>query len=239
MARKGGSRPSRKGGKTGRKSGGPDSSATGTSLVPMSTLTVLTDKMRLPVKTEQTLRTTLSYQVAGWIVSNAAAPGVASIAVSLGQLAGGDLTSLQTVFDQYKIEAVEFWINPQANVNLPTAGSGAPVYANQPRLVTVIDLDNAASVGSIAQASNYSSAVTTEPYEKQRRCFKPHIAYAAYGSGAFTSYANQQAGWVDIASSGVSHFGLKAACDMDGNTSGPHAEWDLTVRASVLFRNVQ
>jgi len=205
----------------------------------MSTQTVLTDKLKLPTKTEQTLRTTLSYQVEGWLTSNQLAPGVASLAVQLGNLAGTDLTALQTVFDQYKIEAVEFWITPQANVNLPTAGSGAPVYANQPRLVTVIDLDNAASVVDIYHASNYSSAVTTEPYEKQRRCFKPHIAYAAYGSGAFTSYANQQAGWVDIASSGVSHFGLKAACDMDGNASGPHAQWDLTVRASVLFRNVQ
>jgi hypothetical protein len=231
MAKRG-SRRAPKGSKTGRQAGGAQAANT---LVPFNVLTNLTDGMKFPVLNERVFTCVQSNEVDAWLVSQAVGDTANVLTVTLTQLMGGsgNLSAFQGIFDQYRIEVVEAWLVPNQN-----AIASATTYASSPNLGTVIDYDDPAPVSTFLGLTGYANFIRTEPYEKQRRCFKPRIAYAAY-SGAFTSYANQAAGWIDMASPTVQHYGVKVACTPDGNTSGPHAAWDLYYKAHVSFRAVR
>jgi len=66
------------------------------------------------------------------------------------------------------------------------------------------------------------------------RKWRPHIATAAY-SGVFTSFKNEPSTWIDVASPGVQHYGLKVAADV---TSTNSVAIKMFVRVWVQFRNV-
>ncbi len=118
---------------------------------------------------------------------------------SLSRLTG--VADLQTVFDQYRIRAVDVKIQPQFTSLTPVAG----VY--WPRLYTCIDYDDATPI-SLAAIRQYDTVVEAPAGTGLVRCIQPRAALAAY-SGAFTSYANLTEQWFDIASPDVQHFGLK------------------------------
>lgn len=114
------------------------------------------------------------------------------------------VAQLQAVFDQYRIDEIEFWIWPRAgNQNV-----GASV--DQGLLASVVDYDDASSLSSFASALDYSNVCVTSGRDGHYRRFKPHVAVAAY-SGAFTSFANEESPWLDMASPGVQHYGVKTA----------------------------
>lgn len=136
---------------------------------------------------------------------------------SLPQL--GTLTAL---FDQYMIESVELWIVPQAT----------PVYAGE--LVSVVDLDDSTNLTSVDSALEYPTAKISSMTEGHYLKFRPHMALAAY-SGSFTSYANVEGIWIDAASSGVVHYGVKVAATTTPSTI-PH---DIFVRMKTVWRNVR
>jgi hypothetical protein len=228
MSKKG-RRTTRKG--RGKSGGAPDgTSASGSSLVPFNVLTNLTDALKFPVPQEQIFRCVQSLEQTGLITSSGTAAIIASLYVNAASLCASNYTSFAAVFDQYKIDMVEVWITP--NINAVTAGQ----FLLQPNLYSVLDYDDASSLANVNGATAYASCIRSEPYEKHRRCYRPRIAYAAYGGGAFTSYANQQAGWIDCASGSVSHYGIKVIVESDGNATGPHASWDVYTKAHLSFR---
>jgi hypothetical protein len=137
-----------------------------------------------------------------------------------------DFSSLSSVFDQYRIMAVEIMFRPQAQSPAPTASSKGFLY-------TVIDYDDSTVLTSVSQAEAYENCIATEAWQSQRRCFKPRAALAAY-SGSFTSYANVEAPWIDAASNGVQHYGIKYAIDV--GTAGSLAVFDWTMAVVVQFR---
>jgi hypothetical protein len=137
-----------------------------------------------------------------------------------------DFSSLASVFDQYRILAVEMFFRPQAQASAPTAASKGFLY-------TVLDYDDSVSLTSVGQAEAYENCIATEAWQSQRRCLKPRAALAAY-SGTFTSYANVEAPWIDCTSSAVQHFGIKYVIDV-GN-SGSLAVFDWTIALVAQFR---
>jgi len=66
------------------------------------------------------------------------------------------------------------------------------------------------------------------------RKFIPHVAVASY-SGTFTSFTNEVAPWIDIASPSVQHYGLKTAC----TPTTAVVQYTARARLSVSFRNVR
>ncbi len=115
----------------------------------------------------------------------------------------GDNVSLGNIFDQYRIMMVELEFIPGSNSQTSAAN-------NMGLFTTVLDYDDSSVLTSIASALDYSSAITTEGYERQRRVLVPKVAVAAY-AGAFTAYAVQTQQWIDVASSTVQHYGCKTA----------------------------
>lgn len=136
-------------------------------------------------------------------------------------------SSLTAVFDQYRIICIETWLIPQELSNLSgTYGTG--------NLYSVIDYDDANPLTTIGQANDYTNVMCTTSNQGHYRRFTPHVAVATY-SGAFTSYGNVEAPWIDATSTSVQHYGLKFA----STAAGTAQAFNLQVRYHCEWRNVR
>jgi len=213
--------------KSGRKASHQTSSSTGTTLIPFDFDKInLTDKFSLSGKVANKFFTIKSSDSLGFIAQNATTQQFAQITFTL---AGNclDYLNLAAVFDQYRLVGVECIARPRSNTAVQTAGSIGNLYA-------VADYDDAAALTTTGQALSYSDCVATPVYQPNRRAIKPRVAVAAY-SGAFTSFANVDAPWIDCGSSGVVHYGIKYA--LDTGVAGSLVTFDLVVRAQWEFRS--
>lgn len=138
-----------------------------------------------------------------------------------------DSANLGTVFDQYRIDVIEFWIIPESlDFTSNTTSHGL--------LCTVIDYDDSSALSSFAAANDYSNCITSSGICGHYRVFRPHSAVAAY-AGAFTSYGNVSAQWFDIASPAVQHYGLKIAVA----TTDAIYKYDTVTKYHCSLRNVR
>jgi hypothetical protein len=134
-------------------------------------------------------------------------------------------------WDQYMIEAVRFTIQPQNNaIGLVTNSTTALEL-----LYCVIDYDDSTALSTAANAMAYSNCVVLGPGESCERTFQPRMAVAAY-AGAFTSYGNVAPQWIDSASTGVQHYGIKLY--VPGATAAQTLlqSWNYTVEYFIRFR---
>jgi len=101
-------------------------------------------------------------------------------------------------------------------------------------LYSVIDYDDANALTTVAGALAYTNVIVTPMTNGHYRKWRPHIAVGAY-SGAFTSFKNEVSNWIDVASPGVQHYGLKVVADV---TSINTLSIKMFSRVWVQFRNV-
>jgi hypothetical protein len=163
----------------------------------------------------------------GTLTSSTIADSFAQFTVGLSSLPNP--TEFSTLFDQYRISRVEFsfWPLQTEAVNSTTAATSG--------IVTVVDYDDSALLATIAAAFQYPNAVWHSAYKPFTLSFKPHLALAAY-SGAFTSYANVKDQWIDVASSGVIHYGLKIAVPQ---SVGIAQSWRVIGKALIELKNIR
>jgi hypothetical protein len=186
----------------------------------------LTDRMLLPRAVGGVYTTRKVYAADGFLQQSSTLATYGVVTMSFANNCT-DNSSLAAVFDQYRIVACEVIVRPVANMTAVNAQSKGFLH-------TVIDYDDGTALTSLAQAQAYENCISTPVYYAQRRCFKPRVALAAYGSGAFTSYANFEAPWIDAASPNVTHYGVKFAMDI-GN-AGELQAFDLVVNTIFEFR---
>lgn len=157
----------------------------------------------------------------------------ASLAVLTPSLTLLDQAStFQALFDQYRITNVTVQFRPLFSRQNFVPGSDIP-----PLIYTVVDYDDGVVPSSLATLREYQN-LTIHECDPFAVSFRPRIAMAAYG-GAFTSYANMGNTWVDCASSGVLHYGLKIGIT-NGLAGQTHLQqWYLSVKLEVEFRNVR
>jgi hypothetical protein len=208
--------------KTNKRRSARDSQNFDTGLVPLKT-DVMTDRLLFPKRTDQVITTTKTYAIEAVITQATASYVSWSPTLYANQIA--DITSLAAVFDQYKINMIEVVLKPRGNAVAPNTSSG--------QLYSVIDYDDNNLLSNATTAVAYANCITTEYYQPNRRCFRPRIAMAAYGSGTFGSYANIVAPWIDMNSLTVVHYGVKFVAD-PGTT--PFQTWDATIRYDISFR---
>lgn len=173
----------------------------------------------LGINLTPTLRTELKFSLGSFFSSSTTVPVGAARSFSLSDFAGA--ASLQAVFDQYKFEQLEVWIdcrNPLNNITSTPFG-------------TAVDLDNVSVPTSMGQVADKAGSLLAVTAGGRYHRWQPHMAIAAY-SGAFTSYSNVPAGWIDSASPSVEHYGIK----MYSETTSVALNYSLTVRAIVSFR---
>jgi len=139
-------------------------------------------------------------------------------------------SSFAAVFDQYKITELEVWLTPSGPGTAP-----GYVQATTMKLYTVIDYDDSANLASTNAALQYQNVQIGRLDDGHYRRWRPHCAVAGYG-GAFSSYLNIPAPWIDVASTAVQHYGLKIA--LDATTAANDVRIDMLIRVHVSFRNV-
>jgi hypothetical protein len=137
--------------------------------------------------------------------------------------------SFSTLFDQYRITEIEIWWNPGVISNSTNLGVTNYMY-------TVTDYDDDATPSGPPILQQYTNVMMGSGVMGHYRRWKPHVADALY-SGAFTSYGNLPAPWIDVASPGVKHYGFKAASSGAGTTAN-QIPWSLSVRIHFQCRNV-
>lgn len=156
-----------------------------------------------------------------FITSSSTVPTFGAFNINLSNLANSAIYT--ACFDQYKIEEVEVWIEPSAGAaNIPT---------NVGLLCTSIDLDDSTAPTSFSTLESSQTALVTNAMAGHYHKFCPHMAVAVY-SGAFTSFANAPADWIDCGSPSVQHYGIKGAITDTSYVS----IWKYNVRAKVSFR---
>jgi hypothetical protein len=135
-----------------------------------------------------------------------------------------DFSSWSGAFDQYRIVAIEVTVLPQPG---NTPGQEGHIYS-------VIDYDDANNLTTLTEATNYPNCVVIQGSKENIlvRSFKPHIAVANY-SGSFSSFNNMCDQWIDSASTGTQHYGLKFA--MSPTTSV--CSYDFMVKFHMQYRN--
>jgi len=177
---------------------------------------------RNAISLQQSIRLELSTD-AGKVLTSSATPGASTFlgkSFALSDFSG--FSALVTVFDQYRFESIEVWlepINPNGNISFPF-------------LTTCVDLDDAAAPTTVGSVSDHQAAVSGGGNGGHYHKWQPHMAVAVY-SGAFTSFANEPASWIDVASPSVQHYGFKAATFSNGAAT---CDYNLTVRAVMHFR---
>lgn len=140
-----------------------------------------------------------------------------------------NLSSFQTLFDQYRVLALDITFRPRGTDIAPGVTSISPMRV-------VIDYDDNTVAASANELDQYSNVMTIEAYQSARRAFCPAVALALY-SGAFTSYGNRQRQWIDIASTTVQHYGLKWYVPICVTTTVP--VWDILIDAYIEFKTVR
>jgi len=169
----------------------------------------------------------IQQQVDGGVVTSVSTstPVYLGLNFAISQL--DQVTQLAAVFDQYRINQIEVWIN--------IAGQGLAGSGTTCKWASAVDYDDSNAPTTYGQVLDYQNAVQTLYDVGHYRVFTPHIAVAAY-SGAFTSYANETAPWIDFTSQSVQHFGLKCAFETaTGSNNAVVAQY----RFHVSFRNVR
>jgi len=132
-----------------------------------------------------------------------------------------------STFDEYRLHALSVCISPNY--------TNFPANALNPRLWTVIDYDDAATV-SRASAEAYDTCVISPPGCGVIRVIKPRIAMAAY-TGTFTGYVNMAEQWIDLNSTSVQHYGLKLVVEGGSGATPPLLQtYTVTVTGFWEFR---
>jgi len=134
-----------------------------------------------------------------------------------------DYTSYTSLFDEYKCEQVEAWLEPSLIMS-PSVGSCM--------FYSAVDIDDANTPVAYADVSDRQGAIASETGTGHYHKWKPSVANALY-SGAFTSYGSEPAPWIDCASTTVQHYGLKAATNA---ADGVVRVYYVTYRALWAFR---
>jgi hypothetical protein len=107
-------------------------------------------------------------------------------------------SSYTTIFDQYRVKDIEIWLIPEQN----SVAAADNMYAS------CIDYDDSTAPTSLGQVLDYDTSLLTSVACGQYRRLKPRVAVAAY-AGTFASFKNEMADWIDCASNGVQHYGVK------------------------------
>lgn len=136
-------------------------------------------------------------------------------------------SNLATIFDQYRVNQIEFWLTPQ-RASVPTTAGYTPGL-----LISAIDWDDP-GVATFAELTEYESAIVSHGLDGHYRRYQPHVSIPAY-AGGFSGYKNEASPWIDINYSTVEHYGVKVSTSITSDI----VLYDLIVRAHLEFRTVR
>ncbi len=141
-------------------------------------------------------------------------------------------TDFTSLFDQYRFVEVRIKF-------VPTTGNFGPSTSSTdfPKLMTVIDYDDATTPLNEDEMRQYETYQVTPNTQAVERVIQPPLAALASYSGAFTSYAQApRTMWFDCASAGIEFYGLKWYVPPISVVSGSYVLWTMEATYTLQFR---
>jgi hypothetical protein len=142
---------------------------------------------------------------------------------NIGGLA--NISSIASLFDQYKIAGVEVWITPTYLDYV--GGNPNSVY------YSVVDYDDSIVPTAINNLIQFQNCIEVSSTTGTYRRWVPHIA-ANVGGTTSAAGINLPAKWIDVALQSIPHFGIKVAVKASNVTT----YLNMRVRYTILVRNV-
>lgn len=193
-----------------------------------------TDAYRFPLRQQSQMYTMTKTVcvVNGIAVVTTGTPVGGAVATTLATAFPTDYTSLQNLFDEYRIEAVEITAYP-TKIQAITSGG---LYASNGQLQTVIDFDDDVVPTTANTLLNYGTCISTEGNVKVVRAFVPKVQIATVDavSGATLGSAAKAYQWIDMGNATVKHYGFKWFFNSQGGTA-----YDLMIKTRISFRSTR
>lgn len=146
-----------------------------------------------------------------------------------------DISTLQNVYDQYRINYVTVSFIPKLNVAGITAGPTTPLVG---LFGSCIDYDTSTAPTTMAQIADYNNFQFTRGLDIHKRVFKPRpqtqflVGATAVASPFMTTKNNP---WIDCTQPDVDHLGLRWIVE-DADTAG--IVYDLMIKVNISFKNI-
>lgn len=146
---------------------------------------------------------------------------------------------LTALYDQYKITGIKAQFFPRTNSLSQDVLVGTMTEC--PGLVTIVDIDDATAPADWTEICQYQGAKFHAFSKPFTLFFRPKVATAAYGAGAFTSYTSGTSPWIDAASPSVVYYGLKIGSFpyAIGNNTTIDPAWDIVYTFYVKCKGVR
>jgi hypothetical protein len=141
-------------------------------------------------------------------------------------------SNFTALFDQYKIDYLEYTFRPQANATTLVTTSTVP------RFITAIDYDDSNTPGSLAALEEYMSAETHFTDTFTRR-FRPKILTMIWDGSNPAPGGSTTAPWIDCAQNLIPHYGLKYGIEAGSVAQTAFQTWFMDLYVGISFRNVR
>jgi hypothetical protein len=143
------------------------------------------------------------------------------------------VSTFTALYDQYRIVRADYRFRPMFKSENFVASTDLT-----PLIYIVADYDDNTNPASLAVLRQYQNMQTHE-FETFNYSIIPHCADALYSGSVFTSFGNVVSPWIDVASTGVVHYGIKIGITAGATGQTNLQRWWVTVSLHVQFRNVR
>jgi len=183
--------------------------------------TVAGRPVRHIVNREQIISANLRFELNQFLTTSTSVNTFYSTFFALSNFLG--FAEYSGLFDQYRFEMIEVWIEP--------VSTQSTVMANIGELFSAVDLDDAVLPTLLSTISDKQNSLVTNGMDGHYHRWRPHTALAAY-SGTFTSFANSPSIWIDAGSPNVQHYGIKVGA----LPTSAQFSYNMQVRARLSFK---
>lgn len=170
----------------------------------------------------------------GYLTASNSAAVVATYPFAFGDLDA--VSSLGSLFDQYRIDAVTIHVVPTNNalqVATPSATQFQPLYI-------VIDYDDGNNPTSQAYMRQYDSCIEMSPGESCKRTICPRLEAASIVPGpTTTNVISLSAPWMDCSNTTAKHYGFKILIPQSIAAQTLLQQWNVFFEYHMSFRSVR
>jgi len=164
--------------------------------------------------------------------SLAGSQSISCLAPNVGLL--DNISTLSSLYDQYRIVKMEYLIFPQINANStgPEISSGS---INCFGFYTVVDYDDGNNPASLSVLRQYQTCEVHNPWKVIKRTVSPCVNIVTASSGIEA----KRSPWLDAATTAVNHYGLKIGCNANANTAAVQQAFSIHCRVFTQWRNIR
>lgn len=150
----------------------------------------------------------------------------------------GNLTNYQGLWDQYRIDYLEFTFNPQYRGTSQASVGGTLV--NTGMIYTAIDKDSStASPNTIDGIRQYAGCESHNGYQTFTIRFKPGVRSDVWTGSVGVAGGREISPWIDLAQTGIQHYGLVGATTGQIAASTLLQRWIVDTYVGISFRAVR